>query len=934
MLTRTTSLILLCCAASAAELTAVVDGSQTLVRGQNVEFDLGVAAWGPEWAYMSWKADTAADGQASLATLTGTYGKAPAPTTIVRRVTPSGPRQLTSSFELSSTASQSYTLIAVAVSLPRAWQGSVTAHSGTATEEKPWPLGKGSFAAPIDRLSLRPAGGAPYELRIDPPATVSFDGALRITLAEALTAAQPIRSTITLDLPSEVAFHPSPASLGVESTDGRWFPWTPKAAYAAGNAFTLAGWDARPAGAAGRITRRDDGLMYDGKPFRLWGLNICYASCAPDKALADARAAFYAAHGINAVRLHKFGDGSGWQGLLKPGSNLEFDPAALDRMDYFIAQLKAKGIFVKLSNSFGSLSLASDGWDRIPYAAEIGPRPDAKRQLNTGAGTLFLSEELQDIHMAQVTGLLKHVNPYTKQTYAEDPAIAIVEMVNEESALFGGPIRILQTVPTLRERTAQRFTAWLKTRYGDEAGLRAAWGGGLQSFGPHEKMPVEDFAGGKIYPVGAPWYWDPDQLAGQMAARKQRLLDTALFYKEVQDAFYDRYSKALRDAGYAGLVMASNWQAGRAASHFYNLHSDARFDLVDRHNYFGGKDVGGSMLRVPGAGSLSAGMQQVAGRPFSLSEWIHVYPNQWGAEGPAIIGAYGLGLQGWDISYLFQNRDAGRQATMIGDDQWEATTPHLIAPFFAISRQVRRGDVAVSPVVAPMHVHLDSLRRGEIGFTDQTRQEYDIKVFDTDKVPAATLAVARTAVRFVDAPTPTPAFDLASYRDAVGVLTSAGKQLRWMGGTTPESGWFTIDTPATKAVIGFAQGGSHDLGGVRIVPRSRYALIYLTAASPNGTLAQDDRLLITASGRSHNRGMRYFAGQLLDRGPVKRGDAGPVLMEPVTASITLPKRTGTPTVHVCDHDGNRTGRTLPVVDCTIEIDGVATQTVYYEVEYR
>ena len=31
---------------------------------------------------------------------------------------------------------------------------------------------------------------------------------------------------------------------------------------------------------------------------------------------------------------------------------------------------------------------------------------------------------------------------------------------------------------------------------------------------------------------------------------------------------------------------------------------------------------------------------------FTLSEWAHVLPNEWQAEGPAIIGAYGLGLQG------------------------------------------------------------------------------------------------------------------------------------------------------------------------------------------------------------------------------------------------------------------------------------------------
>jgi len=128
----------------------------------------------------------------------------------------------------------------------------------------------------------------------------------------------------------------------------------------------------------------------------------------------------------------------------------------------------------------------------------------------------------------------------------------------------------------------------------------------------------------------------------------------------------------VREAGYSGEILGSNWQAGRAYSHYANLHSDARVGWIDRHNYFGGGRGGtgkfnaGSMLARAGSGSLSAGLQQVDDRPFMLSEWIHVFPNEWGAEGPAIIGAYGLGLQGWDASFLFQNGDQAAFSKALG----------------------------------------------------------------------------------------------------------------------------------------------------------------------------------------------------------------------------------------------------------------------------
>ena len=72
------------------------------------------------------------------------------------------------------------------------------------------------------------------------------------------------------------------------------------------------------------------------------------------------------------------------------------------------------------------------------------------------------------------------------------------------------------------------------------------------------------------------------------------------------------------------------------------------------------------MLHSAGSGTLSVGLQQCSDRPFMLSEWIHVFPNEWGVEGPALLGAYGCGLQGWDVSYLFQNRDSGGFSDRIG----------------------------------------------------------------------------------------------------------------------------------------------------------------------------------------------------------------------------------------------------------------------------
>ena len=92
-------------------------------------------------------------------------------------------------------------------------------------------------------------------------------------------------------------------------------------------------WLPKPAGQYGRITRVQDQLLYHGRPLKLWGINLCYATCAPEQALADQRAAFYPKYGINSVRLHKYVDGPGWAGIQSQDSCVQFDPAGLDRME-------------------------------------------------------------------------------------------------------------------------------------------------------------------------------------------------------------------------------------------------------------------------------------------------------------------------------------------------------------------------------------------------------------------------------------------------------------------------------------------------------------------------------------------------------------------------------------------------------------------------
>jgi len=715
--------------------------------------------------------------------------------------------------------------------------------------------------------------------------------------------------------------------------DAAWYPFTAKSTPEPGE-IGLSDWIEKPAGKHGRITRQGERLIYSGQPIKLWGLNLCYGSCAPSKELADKRAAFYPKYGINSVRLHKYVDGPGWAGIQSKESAAEFDPAALDRMDYQVARFKEAGIYVKLSAHFGAIKAGPADKKDIPYLDEFGQFDAKKDRIAVPHSALFYSPEIQTLHIRQTVNLLKHKNPHTGLTYAEDPAICVVEIVNEQSVLFYTSIGPLKSSATLRQQVGERFCAWLKKRYGSHDALAKAWGEkAFDGFKNEGFEPVGEHLDKKnILPLGNPWFWDPDQLAGSQAFRKQRLLDTLEFLYGLQRECYERYVKAVRETGYTGEILGSNWQAGRAFSHFANLYTDYEVGMIDRHNYFGGGRRGdkssfnnASMLARAGSGTLSSGLQQPLDRPFMLSEWIHVFPNEWGAEGPALIGAYGMGLQGWDVSYMFQNGDSGGFSPALGGNAWDVAAPHVLGVFPAVARHVLRGDVKESDVVARQNVHVPSLFQGKLSFDDKVKQGYDDKELDSSKVSARALAAVRCAVAFTPSYEDTPALDLKRF-EKDGFLVSSTGQLRWKEARDKLGGFFTMDTPGTKAVVGFASGQTCNLGEVTIKPESRFAAIYVTAQGRGETLANAKKLLIVAMARSRNTGMQLNE---TEDGLLARGK-GPVLLEAVKAAVSL-KRSPAKVV-LLDHDGQRTDRTLPVRNGTFVLDGVQDKTPYYLLE--
>ncbi|HUC83649.1 MAG TPA: hypothetical protein VL970_00545 [Candidatus Acidoferrales bacterium] len=693
-----------------------------------------------------------------------------------------------------------------------------------------------------------------------------------------------------------------------------WFAFAPGDDLGA-SVVGMENWLEQPAGSRGPVKIAGDQFQFaDGTPVKFWGVNLAYADgCAPPKADAEYTAARFAKYGINAVRLHKFTYPSDQSGIADPNDSTRMTPEGLERLDYFSAQLRQRGIYYAWSHTYG-FHVTPGQRGRLLAYDEL-----AKNLKGNTYAFVNLAEDVQDLLIEMVVNLLQHKNPHTGLTYAADPALACLELQNEDDIFFYTTSDAFNACPTYRKLFLARFTDWLKAKYGSEENLKKAWGDAL--------APGESLAAQNIVPQTNPWFLGDGNLPRQAGGNRQRLLDTAQHFHELQDRFYARFVKAIRATGYLGALCGSPWQAPAMLPHYLNLRSDALVGFIDRHNYFGG-GLFDSMLEHPGSGYLGSGLQQVAGRPFGLSEWIHVYPSLYSAEGPAIVAAYGLGLQGWDASFAFQSHSsqhafadrAGWQPWGV----WETDVPTQLGQYPALARMIYRGDVKPGEVISTRRVSRANLATGNFNFSDTVEQKGDVKTFG-GTVPAEALAVGRVLVEFTEQDQPSTFPDLAKFRHD-HILVSTTHQLAW---ATEGKGFFTVNTPGTKAVVGFADGQTQTLGDLTIELQCPYASLFLTALDKGKTLATTRSALICAVARNCNTGFRYSAGD----GKIMENGTPPILLEPVKAVVAFADRK-IAAVNILDQAGRRTDRTLPVTGGRFLLDSARDRTIYYEVAFQ
>jgi len=203
---------------------------------------------------------------------------------------------------------------------------------------------------------------------------------------------------------------------------------------------------------------------------RLWGVNLSFGANLPKQEDAPYIAARLAAAGVNAIRCHHM-DTARWpRGLWNAKDGKTIEPEALERLDYFIDQLAHRGIYVNINLHVGRV-----------HSQYLG-LPKTNRQYDKIFN--IFTPALIDAQKQYARELLTHVNPYRKLRYADDPAVAIVEITNENSLFMWGSEQTLRKLPPYYADILQgKFNSWLQKRYSSDQKLSKAWSEGAEELG-------------------------------------------------------------------------------------------------------------------------------------------------------------------------------------------------------------------------------------------------------------------------------------------------------------------------------------------------------------------------------------------------------------------------------------------------------------------
>lgn len=669
-----------------------------------------------------------------------------------------------------------------------------------------------------------------------------------------------------------------------------------------------------PAGRGGSVRVADGHLVKpDGKRLRIWGVNFTGAACFPEKEDAPVVARHLARYGINSVRFH-FLD-SNWGAEASVFDSSRDDTAALDarqmdRLDFFVGELKKRGIYSNFNLNVGRVYRKGDGVADHEY-------------IGFGKGIQYYDDRVAQLHCDYAQLLLTHRNPYTKTEYRHEPALVIVELVNENSLVeswFAGRLRGTRKTkhPGTWSDVTRHYADLLTAKYNDWLGQH------LSGKDLEELRRSAGVAAGEPVPR-----LEPRQFG---SASERRFHAEARFYMELEDAYFQRLRRLLRKLEVKALLVATS-DHNHYRSGYPLLSSAAKLDVVDGHVYWQhpryireqGKTRGFWIPNSPlVADPLSSTVVRlarsaVAGKPYTVSETNHPFPNAFACEGIGILAAYAL-FQDWDgiYFYTFEHKDPREWLTRTPGHFDVRADPVKMTNLAAAALMFHRGDVR------------PALRRVQRSYSQEQiietiRMPSSQRPFFSPGFSAAIPLVYSTRIEsFQKRKDSYPELELTR------PIASDTGELKWHHGN--HRGLVTIETRRTQGMIGYLRESRPELEHLAARVENEFCAVLLSSLD-GAPLRRADQMLLAVTARSETTGMRWDE----KRNTLVNWGRPPFRIEPVRGAVTLRRRTGEGPLEVIPMNGSGKelgeGRAVPAKSGVYEIT-LDQPTTWYLIRRR
>jgi len=419
---------------------------------------------------------------------------------------------------------------------------------------------------------------------------------------------------------------------------------------------------------------------------------------------------------------------------------------------------------------------------------------------------------------------------------------------------------------------------------------------------------------------------------GTTEARK----DWLRFLRDLEYRYYNLMVAHVRThCGYSGLIFGTIMANSPATA-------QSRLDVIDGHAYWQHPQFPGtpwdsvnwfvpnvSMVNTLADDNTLAGLarQRIKGKPFTVTEYNHPQPSYYGSESPLLLAAYG-GLQDWDGIWMFDYGPGQDGTATMGYARGffdTAQHPGKMANLLLAANLFRRGDVRPATQEITMALtpdkELDLLANAWAwGIFSSSQLGVSGKLAFTNRI---SVNVGTNAAGLT---TPPPA-------PSGSVLTSDTGELKWDLAAAGR-GVVTVNTPRTKAVLGYATNRVWNLGELAFAPGSnQLGWCTLGATLTRGeSFTNDCTALIVASGWWENTGQVWKNSSKDSVGNQWGGP--PILAEVVPFTLTLPVGTNRVSAWALDERGQRKA-TLPITgtgtNSTIAI-GTSAASLWYELE--